>query len=307
MSNKKARHRQKLNEKQQAPSTRRYNHKTLVVTGLILCLGLTSLILAGWRGIHNSINAIVPLPTPTPSLSASNPSKEYIYAGGKLIATEEPSGGGTSPLSAPSSMTAKGDSYPGAKVTIQWNASTGGTVWKYQVERCQTFGPNCYSWVADVSYDSSLTTYTYIDSGTGVSANSAYLYRVRAVDSSGNYSNYSAPDLATAITFTDDPLNPSGTKTIIKADHLNELRRAVNGVRALVNLSPATWTYPDPVSSPASQRRMIYWEDVTDLRAKLDEALTILGLTQTYPSDPPLARGAVVYAAHFTQIRDRVK
>jgi len=295
MSNKKARHRQKLNEKQQTPSTRRYNHKTLVVIGLLLCLGLSGLILAGWRGMRNSLNPLGAVPTPTPT--PPQLSKEYIYAGGKLVATEEPGGSLSSILSAPSSLVATGSSTP--QVNLSWTAAADGTVDHYQVERMDSFAAG-YSVIA-----ASVTSTTYND--TTVSADSAHLYRVRAFDSSNNYTTYSNVDLATAITFTDDPLNPSGTKTTIKADHLNELRRAVNGVRALVNLPPATWTYPDPVSSPASQRRMIYLEDVTDLRTKLDEALTILGLTQPYPSDPPLARGAVVYAAHFTQIRDRVK
>jgi hypothetical protein len=85
------------------------------------------------------------------------------------------------------------------------------------------------------------------------------------------------------------------------------LRQAVNGVRALAGLGPASWTYPDPVSSPPEQRRKIYLEDVTDLRTNLDAALTILGRQQAYDANPPLARGSGVSAAHFTQIRDRVK
>ena len=94
---------------------------------------------------------------------------------------------------------------------------------------------------------------------------------------------------------------------MIQAVHLVQLRQAVNAVRALAGLSAASWTYPDPVSSPPEQRRRIYLEDVTELRSRLDDALSILGLSQPYPTDPPLARGSVVSAEHFKQIRDRVK
>jgi hypothetical protein len=90
--------------------------------------------------------------------------------------------------------------------------------------------------------------------------------------------------------------------------HLTELRRAVNAVRALAGgLAPASWTYPDPVSTPLEQRRPIYLEDVQELRDRLDDALGPLNRLSAYPTDPPLARGAVVYAAHFEQIRARVK
>jgi hypothetical protein len=89
---------------------------------------------------------------------------------------------------------------------------------------------------------------------------------------------YSNSDVATTVAFTDDPLIGSsdtqgGPATIIYARHLTELRRAVNAVRALVpNMTAATWTYPDPVSSLPEQRRGIYLEDVQNLRDRLGEA-----------------------------------
>jgi hypothetical protein len=271
----------------------------MIAVMLVLSLSVAGIILAQWRSSYRALHPLALLPTPTPPQL----SKEYIYAGGRLIATEEP-GAATSPLSAPSGLTATGVSGPPASVTLTWTASTGGTVDHYRVEKCQSFGPNCYSFAADVP--AATGTVTYTDSN-GVSAGAAYLYKVRAVDASGLYTNYSNADMVTALTFTDDPLNPQGTKTVIKAAHLNELRQAVNAVRALVGLPAASWTYPDPVSNPPSQRRKIYLEDVTELRSNLDAALNVLGMTQPYPSDPPLDRGAVVRAAHFTQIRDRVK
>ena len=72
---------------------RRSPRKALAVTGLILCLGVTGIMLAHWRANPTaaSTNALLTMPTPTPSaFSPSNPSKEYIYAGGRPVATEEP-------------------------------------------------------------------------------------------------------------------------------------------------------------------------------------------------------------------------
>jgi Fibronectin type III domain len=275
----------------------RIRRKSLVVVGLLLCLGLTSAVLTQWRGIRSSFSPPSPLPqtSGTPQLS-----KEYIYASGRLIATEEP-GGGASPLSAPASLTATGASTP--QINLTWTASTGGTVDHYQVERSQDHASG-YTVVAP-----SVTTTSYSD--TSVSPGAAYLYRVRAVDSSNNLTNYSNIDLATTITFEDDPLisyaeNPTNA-TPIRAVHLNQLRQAVNAVRALAGKGLASWTYPDPVSSPPEQRRQIYLEDITELRTELDEALIILGMSQSYPTNPVLARGSAISAAHFMQIRARVK
>ncbi|HEX7957528.1 MAG TPA: hypothetical protein VF508_11330, partial [Pyrinomonadaceae bacterium] len=138
----------------------------------------------------------------------------------------------------------------------------------------------------------------------------AYLYRVKAVFA-GGYSDFSNYDLATTVAFTNEPLVPNVTP--IKAAHLTELRRAVRAVRTLAAKGAPAWNYPDPVSSPG-QRRAIYLEDVTDLRTQLDEALLRLdqalgvqSFLKPYPASPALARNAPVRAAHFEQIRERVK
>ena len=91
MSKKKAHQQQKINQRQRKHHHRR---KSLLIAGLILCLGLTSMIMAQLRatrmaGRTNAMlasSALLPTPTPSPLTL----SKEYIYAGGRLIATEEP-------------------------------------------------------------------------------------------------------------------------------------------------------------------------------------------------------------------------
>jgi hypothetical protein len=179
-------------------------------------------------------------------------------------------------------------------VSLTWTPPAGNVV-GYVVERKGAAGSQ------PVETPTGGTSTSFSD--TTPAGDYAYLYRVKAIYAGGT-SDYGNTDLATTIVFTDSQLQG----VTIKAVHLTELRRAVNAVRVLVpGLGAASWTYPDPVSGPPSQRRAIYLEDVTDLRAKLDEAAGPLGLTTGYPAGPPLARGAVVSAQHFEQIRARVR
>lgn len=236
-----------------------------------------------------------PASAQTPNnLSAGNPSKEYIYAGSRLVAIEERAGG---ILSAPIGLVAIGGS--GAQISLDWAASSGAH--HYQVERSSSLS-------GDFSVISlNVASNNFIDSS--VTQGSAYLYRVRAADTSGNLSPPSNVDLATAVAFADDPLlraTPATTGTTIKALHLTQLRQAVNAVRIAADLSATSWTHPDPVSSPAGQRRSIFLRDVVDLRSALDEALNRIGLQQPYQTDPSLT-GGYVKAAHFQEIRERVK
>jgi hypothetical protein len=293
-------------KKQPLVPRRKSWNKRPAVLAIILVLSLVGIILAQWRSFKRTANPfnLIPQTSPTPQLT-----KEYIYAGGKLIATEEPTtGGGPSPLSAPASLIATGTTTPSLQVNLSWAASTGGTVDHYVIERCQTFAANCYSVVAS-NVAPNTPTINYSDAS--VTSGMAYLYRVRAVDSNGNFSSYSSADLATAISFQDDPLTSTtenqSAATPIRAVHLTQLRSAVNAVRALAGIAAASWTYPDPVSNPPEQRRTIYLEDLTEMRSKLDEALIILGMSQSYSTNPPLARGSAISAAHFSQIRARVK
>lgn len=230
-------------------------------------------------------------------------SKEYVYAGGRLVATEEPTPAATptpTPAGPPPTGLVATAEFPSVGITnvrLTWNApASGPSVASYVVE-CKRPGTG-FEQIAAVQEP----TRTYTDAA--VTLDTAYLYRVRAVFTNAGGSDYSNKDLATTVAFTDSQL-PGVT---IKAVHLTELRRAVNAVRALApGLAAASWTYPDPVSSPQSQRRAVRVEDVTDLRTRLDEALAPLGLTIGYPSSPPLASGALISAQHFEQVRARVK
>jgi hypothetical protein len=298
MSKKKARHRLKLNKKQKPESTRRHNRRTLMVIGLILCLGLTSLILAVWKRMRNPLNPLVAVPTTTPTPQLT---KEYIYAGGKLIATEEPRL--SSILFAPSSLIATGTSSP--QVNLTWTAATGATVDHYQVERMDSLASG-YSIIAQ-----SVTSTTYPD--TAVTVNKAYLYRVRAFDSSNNYTNYTNVDLATTVTFDNDPLvtyaEDPNNATVIRAVHFTQLRDAVNAVRRLVDANAAEFQWTSTNNPPPPQvGGQIYASHLTDLRTNLAAALSALSLPAVnYQHLTITPQVSLVYKVDIQELRDAVK
>jgi hypothetical protein len=297
MSKKKARKPQLRGKMQRQRQNGRY-WKAHRVIALILCLGLTSLILAQWNRSRNFVVTPSPSPQSSPSLQLA---KEYIYAGGKLLATEEPAGVSSS-LSPPGTLVADGSDAP--LVNISWTASTGGTVASYHIERCENFslGPSCFSTVTDVPE----VTLSYPDSG--VVAGRAYLYRVRAVDSSGNYSNYSI-DLATTVNFTENRLvsyteSPTNATTI-RAAHFTQLRDAVNAVRKLVNPSATAFSWTD---TPPQSGGAINKSHINDLRTNLRDALVALGFpSPQYDAPDPMVSGQQVKAIHVQQLRDLMK
>ena len=171
------------------------------------------------------------------------------------------------------------------QVNVTWTASSGAT--SYQILRR---GPSDPTFV--VIGTSTTTSF----SDTTAAANTSYLYRVRALNSVGS-SPDSAGDIATTVIFTDDPIVPG--VTVIKSVHITQLRTAVNAVRALAGMAPATFsTPPGPI---------IRTTDITELRAALDPALTALGLSAGGWTDPTLTAGTPIKAVHIQEIRNRVK
>jgi hypothetical protein len=195
--------------------------------------------------------------------------------------------GSTLPVLANFSATA---ATPSPRVTLTWAASAG-TVHHYQIERSES--GTAFSILPETA-----TTTTFTD--TSVAANRAYLYRVCAVDAAGNRSLYTNVDLATTINFADDPLSVGAT--VVKAQHLTELRQAVNAVRALAGLTAADWTDPSPAGV------VIRAVHIQQLRTNLDQALVALTRTTSAYTDPTLMPETTqVRAVHFQELRQRVK
>ena len=169
------------------------------------------------------------------------------------------------------------------QVQVTWNTVIGAT--SYEIYRRNPGG-------SFTQRGTSLTP-SFNDSA---SANTAYLYRVRAVNLGGS-SGDSASDLATTVMFTDDPLSAG---VLVKAVHLSELRTAVNAVRAQAGLS--TPAYTDP-AAPGVIVRAIH---ITELRTFLDQAMAALGRTTGGWTNGSLT-GIPIDATHFQEIRNRVK
>ena len=225
----------------------------------VLVLVACGLTISGWRTRH--------VVTPPPQTSQPQLSKEYIYAGGRLVAIEE-SGGGTQPTPAPTGLLATATVVGAVSVSIDWVAPSIQPV-NYEVERRTSLsdpsptifvcaGPPCPDPAANPA--------------------KAYLYRVRAVFNGGARSEYSNFDLAATFTFTDDPLNVNGIKPLIKAQHFTELRDAINAVRVAADLLPFQWSGSPQQSVGPQLQGLIYASHYNDLRTGLSEALTRLAL-----------------------------
>jgi galactose oxidase-like protein/glyoxal oxidase-like protein/fibronectin type III domain protein len=191
------------------------------------------------------------------------------------------------PPSAPGNLVATATSTSSASLT--WGAPSG-SVDHYEIQRSLSRnGP--FTTLAPTS----ATSFT----DSPLSSGTTYIYRVRAVDGQGNYSGFSNIDIATTIIFADDPLVAS--VTVVKAQHLTQLRQAVDAVRAAAALGGASWSDSAPLGV------VIKAVHITELRSNLDQARGLLGLSTGSYTDSITPGVTVVKAIHIQELRDRVK
>jgi len=174
-------------------------------------------------------------------------------------------------------------------VNISWTAAAGAST--YRVYRSSG---GAYSQVG------SETSSTSLNDGT-VSASTAYLYKVRSF--AGIESADSNIDLATTVIFT-DPTITAGV-TPIKLAHFDQLRTAVNAVRALTGgtLPPFSFTAPTPATNVTI--RAVH---MNDLRNALTPARSALNLPPQNFTDTTITPGSTgVKAAHINELRSGVK
>jgi hypothetical protein len=185
------------------------------------------------------------------------------------------------PLAAPTlfSATAAGTS----SVVLSWAASSGATM--YEVHRSTSVSS---------TYTLSVTTSnTSAMDGLPLNANTTYLYKVRAVGSSGP-SPFSTVDAATTTTFDDTSLTGVG----IKAVHITQARTAVSAMRVAAALAPATFT------DSSLSGVVIKAEHITELRNALDAARSAIGLPPIMYVDPTITPGVTTAkAGHVLQVR----
>lgn len=101
--------------------------------------------------------------------------------------------------------------------------------------------------------------------------------------------------------FTDNTL-VAGVTTA-KAQHILELRQAVDALRAVAGLAPAAWT--DPTLLPAST--VIKAIHITEMRSNLESAAALLGYSPGSYTDPALISGIPIKRLHIEDLRQRLR
>ena len=103
--------------------------------------------------------------------------------------------------------------------------------------------------------------------------------------------------------FTDNTLVMGGTT--VKALHVTELRQAVDALRAVAGLQPASWT--DLVLMPFATS--IKAAHITELRARLEEAATspTFGFALMTYTEPSLSAGSIIKRIHIEELRQRIR
>jgi hypothetical protein len=167
------------------------------------------------------------------------------------------------------------------QVAVSWTAL--GTTDRFDVYR-------------DNAFIGSNTGSPYFDNG--VAANPSHLYYVVAATNSVT-SSASNIDLATTVIFAQDPLVTGVTE--IAANHIVQLRTAVNAVRAKAGLAASTFT--DSVLTGVEPKPA----HINELRAGLDAARAVLGLPPVPYLHQPITTGDAIEAAHVMELRGGVQ
>jgi len=191
------------------------------------------------------------------------------------------------PVSPPTNVVAAATST--SNVNVSWTASAGAVTY------------NIYRSADNVTYalagSTTAPTVTFNDAGRP--ANTAFLYKVRAVN--GGESGDSNFDLATTTIFTDDPL-VAGT-TLVKSAHITELRTAVNAVRTLAGLGAGS--YNDPTLTAGVT--LVKAAHINDLRTAINAARSALSLSTLSYGETVTATTTLVKTTHVSELRNGVK
>lgn len=174
------------------------------------------------------------------------------------------------------SATANGASQVGLNWTVVANAIN------YQVER--SFNNGGFAPLVTVN----ATSHT----DNGLTADTAYLYRVRA-NVGGQFTNYSAVDAATTTVFTDSQLAAGAT---IKRAHFIEMRTAVNAMRVSAGIGAQNFTDDLAVGT------VVKGLHLSELRSGLDAARAAIGLAPLVYTG-----GQTILAAQVNEVRNGVK
>jgi hypothetical protein len=104
------------------------------------------------------------------------------------------------------------------------------------------------------------------------------------------------PALANTVVF----LDPNLAGQPVKAAHVTQLRTAVNALRTLAGLAPASFT-DSTITPGVTPAKAVH---VTELRSSANDARTTLGFS-AFPFSPPtfVPGGSVISASHLQGLR----
>jgi uncharacterized repeat protein (TIGR03803 family) len=180
------------------------------------------------------------------------------------------------PIGKPENVTAAGGAET---VPLSWDAVVGAT--SYEISRDGT---------SKAYFTTSGTTFQDVTA----SSNSNYCYKVRARTSRGT-SGYGR-DFASTVVYADDPLVAGST--LIRAEHVTQLRGAINGIRTAIGLQP--WSFTDASLSGQPVKAL----HLLELRSALNEARMDVGLSQLSFTNPPIdPTGSAIKAVDFLELR----
>jgi YD repeat-containing protein len=197
----------------------------------------------------------------------------------------------TIPLSTPTGVIATAS---GSTVTVTWNAVPGSGI-QYAVQRREAgigYHPLTSSW----------TSTSYPDS---VSPGAVYVYCVQAADSfGGSLSNCSVPDVASTLSFSTIGLHPP-----VAATHFEEIRTAINALRAVFGLGQKAWSVILPAGVPAPASNVpILAQHITSLRSAMNSARGDLQLPLlAFGNDPSVTNTTPIRLVHITDLQAGVK
>jgi hypothetical protein len=259
----------------------------------------------GMRPLSTTVAQATPIP----------PSKEYIYAGGRLVATEEPTSAATptpTPGGPPPTGLIATASLPTAttvEVRLTWSAPSAATPSSYVVERASVRLSDGlktdYAALGQPVTGAPTASAPYFDPSPAEGM--VYLYRVKAMYASGS-SGYSNQDVAATKRYTgDDPLIGANDPqqrpaSVVRAADLTELRAEIEAVRTLAGLGAGTWK-----GNPAPLRDgLILADHFAELRTNLNQALAALGIGGV-TDDNSIASTQPVKAVHVQDVRDKLR
>ena len=195
-------------------------------------------------------------------------------------------------ISAPAGVTATAS---GATVTIQWNTVVGAD--GYRVEKK----------ISSAAWQEAQTVYGESQSSTTnlpSAPNGVVLYRVMAFSGSV-FSDASNVDIAYAASFTDDP--NGATPVGIRAEHVTELRKAVNTLRGLAGLGPIySSSAPSALDPNVLRTQPISYTDWTTLMSNLNAARGLFGLPGI-SYETPVSASNPISRTHIDDVRNGLR